>query len=352
MSEKLPQQPDNEEVDLGQLFNAIGSLFQKLFAFIGRIFKEIFRALIYAVKPIVNNIKIVVIILGIACVAGFILERFNEPVYVSDMVVKPYFESKYELNNNVSYFNGLIGSGNNEKLSAIFEIDTSMAKKLISFEIKLGPETQNDLLKEYGEYMESIDTSLLADEINYDKFIENRSLYSGSVFSIIAKAKSSTIFQNLEKGFLKSFENNYSKKLRDRTDSIYRIQKENYLEELSRVERLQEVYLEIKKSEANKGQITLSSGSLLPLNQEKTSTKEFELFQEELKIRNNLKMIEEKRYENSDLYDILSRFDEVGSVEKKFSKKYTLVFPIVIFVLLITVFIVIKAFKFIKEYEE
>ena len=40
MSENLPKNSQNEEVDLGQLFNAIGRLFEKIFSFIGRIFKS------------------------------------------------------------------------------------------------------------------------------------------------------------------------------------------------------------------------------------------------------------------------------------------------------------------------
>lgn len=350
MSEKLPQQPENEEVDLGQLFNAIGNLFQRFFAFIGNIFKSILTAIVYALKPIVNNIKLVSIALGIAVIAGYIAEKYNKPVYVSDMVVKPYFDSKYELTNNVAYFNALIGSNDLKKLSNIFEIDTLTAKQLLGFEIMAGPETQIDVLKEYGDYMESIDTTLVKD-ISYEYYLENRDIYSGSVFSIIAKARKKDIFSSLEKGIVKTLENNFSKKLQRRADSIYQIQKTNYLEELDRVEKLQEVYIEIKKKEANNGQITLASGSPLPLNQEKATTKEFELFQEELKIRNGLRYLEEKRYEEKDLYDILSTFDEVGSKEHKISKKYSIVFPVAIFVLIIMAYVAIKTFSFIKDYE-
>jgi len=350
MSDKLPQQPDNEEVDLGQLFSAIGRLFEKFFAFIGGIFKSILSVIIYALKPIVNNFKIVVIVIGLAILAGYIVEKYNEPVYVSDMVVRPYFNSKYELTNSVSYFNALIGSNNLKGLSDVFEIDTVAAKDLIGFSVELGPETQNEVLIEYGEYMKSIDTNLVKG-ISYENYLENRDIYSGSVFSIIARAKSSNIFTGLEKGFIKTFENTYSKKLQERADSIYHGQKVNYLEELRRVEDLQDVYIEIKKSEANKGQITLSSSYQLPLSQEKTATKEFELFQEELKIRNALRYLEEKRYEEKDMYDILSTFDEVGTRERKFSTKYSVVFPIAIFVLIILGYIVLKAFKFIKDYE-
>jgi hypothetical protein len=42
MSTNTPNNAENEEVDLGQLFNAIGKLFSRLFEFIGNIIKGIF----------------------------------------------------------------------------------------------------------------------------------------------------------------------------------------------------------------------------------------------------------------------------------------------------------------------
>ena len=86
MSEKLPQQPQSEEVDLGQLFNAIGRLFEKLFAFIGSIFKGIFSAIIYALKPLVDNFKIVAVALVITAVLGYVFEKSKDPIYFSEMV--------------------------------------------------------------------------------------------------------------------------------------------------------------------------------------------------------------------------------------------------------------------------
>jgi hypothetical protein len=350
MSEKLPQQPQNEEVDLGQLFSALGKLFDRLFAFIGKILKSFFSLIIYVLKPLVDNFKIIVIILTLAALVGFVFEKLKKPVYVSHMLVKPYFESKYQLANNVDYFNALIGSGSLKELSDVFEIDTVAIKNLLGFEIKFGPETQNDLLIEYDNYIKSIDSSL-AEDVTYDKFIENRDIFAGTIYSITAISKSNNIFPSLEKGFIKTFENKYSKKLKRKSDSIYKIKKNNYLEEIARVESLQNVYIEIKKSEANSGQIKLGSGSLFPLSQEKSTTKEFELFQEELKIRASLRLLEEERYDEQDYYDILSSFEEVGSEQVNAMSRYTLFFPIVIFGLMIIVFFLFKVFIFIKNYE-
>ncbi|WP_369999123.1 hypothetical protein [Winogradskyella sp.] len=351
MSDNLPNKPQDEEVDLGQLFNAIGNLFERLFSFIGKVFKGLFSALIFILKPIVNNLKLVAIVLMISMLIGFSVEKFKEPVYVSDMLVRPYYDSKYQLSNNVDYFNALISSENYNELSTIFELDSlTTAKQLIGFEIEIGPETQNDLIKEYDDYIKSLD-STLAVEITYEDFIENRDILAGNIFSIQARATSNDIFPSLEKGFIKTFENEYSKKLKARTDSIRKVKKLEYIEELRRVEALQETYMEIKKKESEKGEVRLGIDGFLPVAQEKTETKEFELFQEELKIRSQLRVLEEEAFEESEYYDILSSFEEVGTLETRLLKKYSLIFPILALITMALVYFSLKAFHFIKEYE-
>ncbi len=350
MSEKLPQNQSNEEVDLGQLFNAIGKLFEKLFSFVSRLFRELFSVIIYALKPLVNNFKLITIVLMIAAVLGFVSEKFKKPVYFSDMLVKPYFDSKYQLANNVNYFNALIGSKNLERLSTIFEIDVESAEKLIGFEIEIGPETQNDLLKEYDDYVKSIDSTLAVD-VTYEEFIDNRDILAGNIFSIKAKSSSNDIFPSLEKGFIKTFENNYSKKLKRITDSTRLVRKGNYEKELRRIDSLQKMYIGILKNESEEGKISIGPSSLFPLTKEKTTTKEYELFKEELLIRKALGNLEELIIEESSYYDILSSFEDVGSRETSLYDKHSIIFPFLALIIMASVFIFMKVFKFIKNYE-
>ncbi|APY08465.1 hypothetical protein BWZ20_09215 [Winogradskyella sp. J14-2] len=350
MSDKLPQDSTNEEVDLGQLFNAIGKLFEKLFAFIGKIFKGLFTFIIYSLKPIVNNFKLLAIVLMLAAIVGFLVEKYSKAVFKSDMLVKPYFESKYQLDNNINYFNALISSQNYLQLSNIFEIDTTVAKELIGFELTIGPETQNDLLKEYDDYIKSIDSTLAA-EVTYEQFIDNRDILSGTVFSIQAYASKKDIFSNLEKGFIKTFENEYSKKLKRIRDSALIINKETYLKELQKTDSLQKIYLSIKKSESEKGEVVIGAKGFLPFMQQKTTTNEYELFQEELLIRNKIREIDEQLIEESDYYDILSSFEEVGTRHTLFYQKYSVIFPILAFLVMLLGYFSLKFFKFIKEYE-
>ncbi len=350
MSDKLPQQPQNEEVDLGQLFNAIGRLFERLFNFIGNIFKGIFSAIIYSIKPLVKNFKLVVTVLILSAILGYILEEVKKPVYYSDMVVKPHFDSKYQLSSSIDYFNSLIGAGNLIELSNIFEIDTTKAKELLSFALEAGPETQNDLFIEYDGYVKSIDTSLV-DELSYVDYVENRDLLSGSLFAIKAKSYKSDIFPHLQEGFRKTFENDFSKyqkKVRDTTAYINRL---SLTTELSRLDSIQKTYLEVIKNESKNQKLSFGVSGVLPIQEEKTVTKEYELFLKEQEIRRSLNYLNQSIAKENTYFDVLSDFDKIGSKDSSFRKSYLILFPTLALILFLLWFLALKAFKFIKEYE-
>ncbi|MBC3845747.1 hypothetical protein H8K90_05110 [Winogradskyella echinorum] len=350
MSEKLPQQPQSEEVDLGQLFNAIGKLFERFFSFIGKIFKAIFSAIIYTIKPLVVHFKLVAIALVIATALGFILQKTKKPMYYSNMVVKPHFDSKYQLANNIDYFNSLIGSGDLKELSNIFEIDTIRAKALVSFDFEAGPETQNDLFKEYDEYVMSVDTSLV-DELSYKEFVNNRDLLSGRLFSVIVKAHEKDIFLDLEEGFKKTFVNPHSVYKKKVRDTMALIERENLLKQLASLENIQNTYLEVIKNESEKSKVSLDITGGLPLQEEKTATKEYELFLKEQEIRRALNKLNQTIAEENTYFDVLSGFDRIGNKDQGITKRYHILFPALALLLFVLWFLLLKAFNFIKNYE-
>lgn len=350
MSDKLPRETQNDEVDLGLLFNAISRLFENLFTFIGKVFKALFSTSIYALKPFVKNIKVLLIIVMVAVVVGSIIEKTNKTVYVSNMLVKPYFNSKYQLANNVDYFNALISSENVFELSKIFEIDTSEAKQLISFEIEIGPETPNDLLVEYDGYLKQIDSNLTVD-VSYESYIDNRDILSGNIFSISAESYQRDIFTSLERGFEKTFKNEYSEKLKNFRDQSIKIKQETYKKELSRIDSLQRIYLEVLKEESEDGNLKLGVEGLMPLIKERTITREYDLFKEEFKIRDSLRSLQERLIVESDYYDTLSDFEDVGTVKRDFWSKYSILFPTIAIIMMALGFFLLKVFKFIRDYE-
>jgi hypothetical protein len=350
-SNNKPIQPsNNEEIDLVQLLNAIGRLFEKLFNFIGSIFKGLFKLLILALKPVVKNIKLLGLVALITIVIGFAAEKYKTPVYYSEMLVQPHFESKYKLSNNINYFNALISSKKIDELSKIFEVDSAQAASLVDFELTIGPETANTLLQQYDAYIKTIDSSLAA-QVSFEDYLENRDILSGEIFAVKARSTDNNIFTKLETGFTKTFENPYSKKLKKLRDSTIQIKKEAYSKELNRLDSLQRVYFDLIKVETENNSFTIGQQGTFPLQLERTPTKEYDLFQEELRVRRLIRELDEKMIEESVFYDVIASFEEEGTLEREFIKNYIFLFPVGSLILLGLISILISVFNFIKRYD-
>ena len=358
MSDKLPvesnnkpiQPSNNDEIDLGQLFNAIGRLFEKLFSFIANVFRGIFKIVILSLKPLVDNIKLISVIILLALIIGYVLEKVKTPVYYSEMLVHPHFESKYKLANNINYFNALIESKKIDELSKIFEIDSTKAKNLIDFELTIGPETPNILLQQYDEYIKTLDSTLAA-EVSFDDFVENRDILSGKVFSVKARSKQNDIFIELEKGFSKTFENPYSKKLKKIRDSTIQIKKDAYNKELQRLDSLQRIYFDLIKIESENNSYTIGKEGMFPLQLERTKTKEYDLFQEELRVRRLIRELDQELIEESVFYDVIAAFEDEGTLEKDLFKNFIFLLPLASLLLMTFMYLLLKIYNYIKNYE-
>ena len=351
MSDKLPvESTKTEELDLVILFKLIGKSFRKLGELLLAIGKGLFGLLIFTLKPVVANIRLISIILFITITIGFIVEKFKTPVYFSEMLVQPHFESKYKLSKNINYFYTLIRSKKIDELSKIFEVDSVQAASLIDFELTIGPETANSLLQQYDAYIKTIDSSLAA-QVSFDDYIENRDILSADVFAVKARSIDNNIFIKLETGFSKTFENPYSKKLKKIRDSTIQIKKEAYSKELNRLDSLQRVYFELIKVETENNSFTIGQQGTFPLQLERTPTREYDLFQEELRVRRLIRELDEKMIEESVFYDVIASFEEEGTLEEDLVKNYIFILPLGTLALLTFVYVFIGIFNFIKNYE-
>ncbi|WP_242203324.1 hypothetical protein [Aestuariivivens insulae] len=350
MNRELPQQSPSEEVDLGQLFKLIGKAFDRLLNFIRSIFKSILNVIVFILKKILDNYKLIAISVGIAAVLGFGLEKTSSKVYASKMLVKPYFDSKYQLVTNVDYYNALIQDKNHKRLAEIFQIDQNKAEALLEFEIKPGPETHNDQLLQYENFIKQIDSARQQD-IRFEDFIENRSVYSGTLFEIKVRSLKNDIFRALEPGLNSNFTNEYSKKKMQKRDSLIVVEEARIKESLSQIEALKKVYVEVMQTESksNTGSITLKDG--MSMVQERVNTREYELLSKELELRNELTKLTAQQIEEDAYFDAVSSFQEIGSVDKDIWNRYCLVFPVLVFIVLIVVFILNQLIQFVRRYE-
>ena len=351
MSKETLPRPNNEEVDLGQLFEAIGKLFKKLYNFIYSIIKFIFSAIIYSSKAIIDNIKIIVLILIVAGVLGFSLEKIMPKKYDSIMLVRTYFDTKYQLHTNLNYYNALLGEENYSTLSNIFEMEEDILKDIVEFELIAGYESENDRIVAYDRFVKSID-SVNAQDVSFDEFIENRGIFAGDLFEIRVQSRNKSIFKHLEGGIYESMNNLYSIKKKELRDSMISIQKQNIMSSIAEIDSLQAVYISVlvKESEATQSSINLSDG--FPLQQEKSNTNEFELLNKKIKFRNDLAVLEEEQVEESEFFDVISNFQEVGNKVVDIKERYTFILPLLAFALLCLGYLIKIYIRFVKHYEE
>ncbi|TXE19107.1 hypothetical protein ES692_04420 [Psychroserpens burtonensis] len=350
MSENLPNTNKNEEVDLGVLFNAIGKFFDKIFNFISNFFKVLFSVFIYTLKPLIANFKIILVIMILSGVIGYTMEKYKTQTYKSVMYVKPYFDSKYQLVNNINYFNALISNKDYETLIEVFDITDEESKIIDRFEIEIGPESENDKIKDYDTYLKSLD-SIRAQSISYDDFIENRDIFSSDFFEITVYANKKDVFKNLENGLNSSFENTYSEKKKQKRDSLLYIKKQNILASIRSVDSLQKVYIKVLEQDSKTSSSTISLSEGFSIEPENSRTKEYELLNKELELRKELSALEEKKIEENDFFDIVSGFQDIGSISKTIFQKYSIILPLLAFAIICLIFMMKKSVAFVKRYD-
>ncbi|MFV0571510.1 MAG: hypothetical protein ACK5M1_03640 [Xanthomarina gelatinilytica] len=351
MSKSLPEQnKNNEEVDVLILFDYFGRSINRFINFIVTIFKSIFSFFIYALKPIIRNFKLIALVMVVSATLGYVLQKTQRDVYTSQMLVKPYFDSKFQLVTNVKYYNTLISEGEYRQLMEVFNINEDEAKQIIRFDIKSGPENENDKIVQYDLFLKSIDSSR-AQNITFEEFIENRSIYSGDVFEIEAFSYKKDIFRSLEEGLNNTFTNTYSVKKREKRDMLLAIERERIIASIKQVDSLQKVYINVMDEEASSKQGAYTTKDGMTFIQEKTVTREYDLLKESIQLKEALSKLDSRKVEEDVYFDTLSSFQDTGAKYSTIENKYVLIFPFMAFILLCLVFVIRNLIRFISNYE-
>jgi len=348
--ETLPQPSNNEEVDLGILFNAIGKLFDRFINFLLAIFNFIVSLIVNFSRAIIDNYKLIAGALIISGIIGYGLEKILPPRYDSTMLVRTYFDAKYQLNTNLNYYNAILDEENIHVLANIFEVDEATIQEIKEFELSPGPESENEKLVQYDNFINSID-SIRGQDISFDDYLENKDIFTGNIFEIRIETTKNDIFKDLEKGINKSFNNLYSTEIKKKRDSMLGIRKENILNSIKEIDSLQNVYINVLNEESQSTRAKISLGEGFPLQQEKSNTKEYQLLDKELTLRNELRLLEEKKIKDSEFYEVISQFQEVGNRVKDLKRRYSLALPIVTLIFLFLGYLIKNYVSFVNKYE-
>jgi hypothetical protein len=315
------QKDNEEEVDLGYLFVIIGKGFSNLFNFIGNFFKGLFHGIISILIFLKNNLIKIGIAAFIGGVLGIFLEVKKGNTYESELLLEPNFKSTRQLYDNINYYNDLVKQKDTASLQKIFNLDKNKAASFKEFEIepvKMGI----DIINAYDDLILSVDTLAIKSYL-YSDFKDSFTDYDYKVHKVTVRAEKNDIFDKLEDVIVFSLANNkYFERLKkltneslNRSDSLYR-------QNLTQVDSLRKVYMEVMVAEAKK----LTTGTNIDLGGQIKTTKELELFATNRKINADLKDISTQKSTKYEIINVLSSFQPIGSEIRGVTKNYAFLF--------------------------
>ena len=328
------QNNNEEEVDLGSLFVIIGKGFKNFFNFIGNIFRGFFHTLILVLIFLRAHIVKFILAALIGGSIGAFLENSEETKYVSNLIVNPNFESTKQLYKNIAYYNNLITQEKLDELASTFDIDTTKASSLKKFDIT-PVINKNDVINAYDEFITEVDT-LTVKSFDFEEFENSFTDFDYLNHNIEVEATQSDVFSDLEKVIVESIEkNDYFRRIKTLTkenlstrDSILRV---NFNE----VDSLRSVYMKALLEGAKNS----STGTNIDLGGTNKTAKENELFEIYRRIIYDLNQTYEEIADKSDVINVISNFQSIGSEVKGITKNY--IFILAVGAILLTLFLIL-----------
>ena len=354
MDNNLQDPQRTEEVDLGQLFNAIGRMFKRFFDFIGSILYGIFLGFVWLVFFIKRNIVIILIAIIGGLALGYGIYKFSKPTYQSSAVLKQNYPIGENLYGTLNYYNELISEGDSISLAESLDITPEEAAKVKGFSVSTHF-TDKEKLVLYNRYMEGIDTSYV-DVMSFKQFTTNLQEHEFELQKVMIKFSERGLFQKTLNNLVKNLESiEYFQKLQekdlkelDRTLGILE-------QSLSDSDSLQRVYQEVLKASPelrdNQTSITIQN-----TDEKESTTKEYQLYLNDIRLRRELVELEREKEDLQKIVEVISVSQNSGT---RYSSKELFGYQIniryyyaVLFTLLATtVLLVLELLKYLERFK-
>lgn len=315
MSKELPQQQPSEEVDIGQLFKLIGNAFNRLFSFIGSIFNKLFLTFIWLVFFVKKHFVKLVAAGVIGIILGLVKGNVQENVYKSHITIKQNYNTGENLYNTISYYNDLVKNKDYAVLEEVLGLEPEVALSVSGFEIE-SILSENERIKEYDAYIKKLD-SVVASTVTYDVFLRNDKDYNHKIQEITIKSKTRKSFKIVFDNIVENIKSNPYFKREQEKDLNELSNRENSIKEaLTRSDSLQNTYkrvLENNLSTKEKAEI----GITFEGNRDGDKTKEFDLYKNDLELREELVLISREKADKQHIIEVLSSKQDSGSIDNK-----------------------------------
>jgi hypothetical protein len=290
----------SDEVDLGNLFKILGKGIQNFFNVIGQFFATLYHYLILFLLFLRNN----AIKLGLATIIGagigLYFDLTKPAEYSSKMTVEPNFESTQQLYNNIYFYHELVQQKNIELLAKSLNISKEEASNLKGFYIE-PIKNENEKYEVFNKFMQEVDTTVVKN-LDIKDFKKGFSDFDYKYHQIKVKSTNSVIFSKLGDPIVSSLENNpYYKNLKKINDQNFLQNQQVLVKSLSEIDTLRKIYNEVLLTEAKK----TGSGTSITLAQGVKKTEEVKLFNESLKLNEELIANNKEKAEVTEILNVV-----------------------------------------------
>ncbi len=227
----------SEEVSTTPIIRDVERLFVRGIRSIKWLVVQIFLVLWNFIRFCFRNVLILLLVGLLGGVLGFFSTEIIPRQYASSLILKLNVNSKAQLENDIVYFNSLIGKQETEILANLFQISTSEAEALSGFEI-LSHSTYVEKLISLNEVYSNLDTSLVR-MIDVDNLSNQSDATFSSQFKINIYSSDQAVFSKLEKPLMAYLEKSEELNLLLKSSQkALEFQREVYVKEMQAIDTL------------------------------------------------------------------------------------------------------------------
>tara|TARA_Y100000991_G_C21947023_1_gene337930 strand:+ start:413 stop:1486 length:1074 start_codon:yes stop_codon:yes gene_type:complete len=307
---KAKNSSTSEEVDLGQLFKMIGTVFTRLYKFIGSIFNNFLLALIWLVLFVKKRIIILSVAGFVGLVVGIALDMSMPPTYKSTLSIKQNYETGENLYESIKYYNGLLKDKDYKILGGLLGLTELATKEIVVFDIE-PIITDNEYLVMFNSYIGELD-SLAASKIEYKEYVKNTREYKHRYQQISIKSKTRADFKGVFSNIINNIETN-SFFVNEQAKDILELQQTQQAIEISlaQSDSLQETYKRVLENSKD-SQSNAEIGITFEGSNETDKTKEFELYINDIELRERIVKIQRELKDKENIIDMISSKQDNG----------------------------------------
>lgn len=337
----------NEEVDLGQIFNAIGTLFKSVKNAVIQLFQGLGNLLLWLLLFLQKNVLFFILSVLIGAIAGYFIEDREPTQYISKMVVEPNFNSVQQLYNNVVFYNDLAKSEDSITLGSTLGVSPEIAASIVKVTVDSYSD-ENQKIQLFDRFIKELDTTTVK-AIDYNEFLKNFNSLDARFHQITIIATNSDVAKMVQPQILSAIEkNDYFKRQKAIFETNIELQASINKQQLKEIDSLQELYKKVMLEQAS-NPLQGTNISLGEATNDRSGVKELALLDQRELIKQRLVRLNQESTDKETIVNVISDFPVKGVKDKRWSSNFILLLPVLMTGITTIILLLIQLNKFLKK---